>query len=201
MRWTTRFPSIWTAWQGRREAVTLMTEERSCALRGEAAAAESRRVCFVCTGNTCRSPMAAAVANALSQHQKEGFPEAVREAIILPLVAESAGLYPTVGEPIALHAVQALEEAGVKAVPFADYHNHTAQALTEERAESFDLLIGMSGGHTMELLMRFPALSKRIICMPAPISDPYGGDLAVYRACLAEITEGVQKLFFSEGQA
>ena len=49
----------------------------------------------------------------------------------------------------------------------------------------------------MELMMRFPRLARRIICMPEPVADPYGGSLAVYEECLAQITRGVKTLLFS----
>ena len=154
-------------------------------------------VCFVCTGNTCRSPMAQAVANAMAHRALKALPEAVQECAALPVIAQSAGLYAVSGDPISQNAVLALEEAGIEAVGEFDYHKHTAQTLTEEFAERFDLLIGMSGSHTMELLMRYPHLAKKITCMPTPISDPFGGDLTRYKACLAEITDGVKKLLFS----
>lgn len=160
------------------------------------------RVCFICTGNTCRSPMAEAVANALAAEEAERLastlPEGMRDCITPRLEACSAGLYPIEGDPIAHNAIAALEEAGVRAVPTRDYHGHLAAALTEQTVNACDLLVGMSGSHVMELLMRYPQAAQRIVCMPQSISDPFGGDLARYRACLAEITEGVRALLFGE---
>lgn len=154
------------------------------------------RVCFVCTGNTCRSPMAAAVANAMAQ-PTAALPEDLRQKMAPALQAYSAGLYAVAGEPISHNAVKALEEANVAAVKGLDYHKHAARTLTLEEAERFDWLVAVSERHAMELLMRFPQLASRMIQMPSAISDPYGGDLARYKACLAEITKGVQALFFS----
>ena len=159
-------------------------------------------VCFVCTGNTCRSPMAEAVANALSAETAKQaaamLPESVRDCVHLPIEAVSAGLYPNIGEKIADNAVLALEQAGIEAVPQRDFHKHTAQPLTAELAEHCDLLIGMSGSHVIEMLMHFPQAAQKIICMPKEISDPYGGDSARYRACLQEIISGVRELLFGE---
>ncbi|MDD4774829.1 MAG: hypothetical protein PHZ09_14705, partial [Eubacteriales bacterium] len=56
------------------------------------------RVCFVCTGNTCRSPMAAAVTNHLCAEHVE---------------AISCGLYPDAGMPISTNAVTALQNAAI----------------------------------------------------------------------------------------
>lgn len=148
------------------------------------------RVCFVCTGNTCRSPMAAAVANALAAKEKA-------EMGALKIEAWSAGLYAAEGEPISQNAVAALETMGVAVTAGKDYHTHTAHTLSAEEAERFDLLIGLSGGHCMELLMRFPQVAQRIVGMPVSISDPYGGDLSVYQQCLEEIEKGVRTLLFS----
>ena len=155
------------------------------------------RVCFVCTGNTCRSPMAAAVANALAAKQRENFPEAVRDCLSPSVEAISAGLAACEGEPIAKNAVAALEEANVAPVPEHDYRAHTAHMLTPEVAEACDLMVGLSGSHVMGLLMQYPQFAGKITGMPKEISDPWGQDLSVYKACLAEITEGVKALLFS----
>lgn len=159
--------------------------------------ATPKRVCFVCTGNTCRSPMAEAVTNALAQKMIEAFPEAVRDAAVPPVEAFSAGLYAGEGDPIAANAVLALEGAEVPVVAGHDYHTHTAHTLMAEEIAQYDLLVGLSGSHMMELLMRFPQAAPKITCMPKPISDPFGGDLNTYQACLAEITAGVRELLFS----
>ena len=155
------------------------------------------RVCFVCTGNTCRSPMAAAVANALAAEYKNNFPEAVRDCLPLPVEAISAGLAACEGEPIAQNAVLALEEAKVVAVPQHDYHTHVAHMLTPALAAQCDLIVGLSGSHVMGLLMQYPQFAGKITGMPKEISDPYGQSLLVYQTCLAEITEGVKTLLFS----
>ena len=157
----------------------------------------TRRVCFVCTGNTCRSPMAEAVANALAQRGKEILPDAVKDAFVPTVEAISRGLYAADGEPIAENAVLALERAGIEPCPPRDYHDHTACTLTAEVAEGCDLLVGLGAGHVMELIMRFPQMAQRIVCMPTPIADPYGGDAKTYCDCLAQIVEGVKTLLFA----
>ena len=149
-----------------------------------------KRVCFVCTGNTCRSPMAAAVANHLAAQAGNSEPR---------LEAFSAGLFAQEGEPIAQNAVRALEAAEVAPTPDKDYHAHTAHTLLEREAAGFDWLIGLSGQHAMELMLRFPHLASKILAMPEAIFDPYGGDLPLYELCLQQIQKGVRVLLF-EGE-
>ena len=152
------------------------------------------RVCFVCTGNTCRSPMAEAVANAMAQDRK-------RDGDALLIEAFSRGLYALPNDPISHGAVRALEEAEIQPIEGHDYHVHTARALTAEDVDSFDLLVGLTGNHVMELVMRYPQAASKITGMPKSVSDPYGGSDAVYLRCLSEIIEGVRTLLFSEDEA
>lgn len=156
------------------------------------------RVCFVCTGNTCRSPMAAAVANHLAKLELDAYPEPARAAMTPRVEAISAGLAAHEGDPIAANARLALERAGIQPVPAQDYRDHTAHNLPPEIADQCDRIIGMTGEHVMGLLMRFPMYAGKIEGMPEPIPDPYGGDEETYRAALEAITRGVRKLLFEE---
>ncbi len=146
------------------------------------------RICFVCTGNTCRSPMAAAVANAIV-HTPEFQRTSPR-----PIEAYSAGLYAVAGDPISSNALLALERAGIQPDAARDYRKHRAHTLTQEEAERYDLLVGISDGHAMELILRFPSLASRVTAMDPPIADPYGGDLARYERALCDIVTGVRNL-------
>ncbi len=156
------------------------------------------QICFVCTGNTCRSPMAAAVTNAMTEAERATLPELLRGCVSPRLVAVSRGLYANAGEPISPLAVYALEAAEIAVVSKCDYHQHTAHTLSVEEAEQYDLLIGMTSAHAMELMLRYPQFASKITSMPQEISDPYGGDITVYQECLSEIIQGVRQLFFKE---
>ena len=160
-----------------------------------------KRICFVCTGNTCRSPMAAAVANAMAHRELEAFPESMRSMLSPSLVAYSAGICAHNGDPIAANAITALENANIPAVTGLDYHNHTAHTLGEKEADGFDLLIGLTREHAMALLFRFPHLAQRITVFPTDISDPYGGDPEVYRVCLEQIMEGIRVGLFQKEES
>ena len=176
----------------------LTAEEKTVAPQAGEKTPEPLRVCFVCTGNTCRSPMAAAVANDLADRTRRALPESVRGCAVLPLEAVSAGLFANEGEPISRNAVLALEEAGVLPTPEHDFHNHTAKNLTHELAEVCNLIVAVSPRHAQQLLLTMPDQLSKIKVLPDAISDPYGGDLSVYRKCLEEITRGVRALLFPE---
>lgn len=134
-------------------------------------------ICFVCTGNTCRSPMAAALVCGADG----------------PYRAVSAGLAACVGAPIAENAVTALTLAGVVATPQNPYPSHTAIQLDEELVRRADLVVGMTGGHLLTMLMQFPSYAEKLRAMPTAICDPFMGSTDVYRACLADIETGLRE--------
>lgn len=139
------------------------------------------KICFVCTGNTCRSPMAQALYNHLFKDKNS--------------YAVSYGLYPNVGEPISENSVNALMEYGIKPSRDNQYDKHTARAVSELGLSDCDKIIGMTVAHTLELIGRFPRLAGRIMTMPKSIPDPYGGNAEHYKSCLCEIEKGIKELF------
>lgn len=139
--------------------------------------AEKPCICFVCTGNTCRSPMAEALINGADGKFR----------------AISAGLAACEGAPISEHAAEALLLHGVVATPQNPYTDHKAQMLTDEIADGVDLIVGMTNGHLLEILARFPQHATKVHAMPFSVPDPYCGTLADYRACLARIAAGLQE--------
>ena len=145
-----------------------------------------RLVVFVCTGNTCRSPMAAALYNDQSR-PREVCSACADSADGRNVVALSAGLYANEGDPITPHAAEALREAGVYPTAGNDYTAHRAQNMTAELMERADLVVGISGRHAMELMLRYPEHAEKITAMPMDIADPYGQGAEVYRQCLMQI--------------
>lgn len=137
-------------------------------------------VCFVCSGNTCRSPMAAAV---LSHLGKGAY------------MTASAGLCAVAGEPISKGSVKALEKAGIENTPENNYESHKAIETSEEYLERFDKIVAISRSHELNLICAYPALAGKITVMPRDIPDPFMQGQQIYDTCLKAITEGIKELF------
>lgn len=141
---------------------------------------EPELVCFVCTGNTCRSPMAAAILN----HYGHGRYKAI-----------SAGTAALNGDKIAQNAVLALKKAGIENTPDNDYIHHTAQLMKRELAERCDKIVAISSRHMIQLVSAFPQYAKKIFVLPHDIPDPYLGELSAYERCLDRMLADILEMF------
>ena len=139
------------------------------------------RVLFVCTGNTCRSLMAAAWLNHFGRAHG--------------IEAASAGLFPAPGAPISAKAVAALKAAGALPTPDDRFDLHTARPVDEAMIRGCDRVIGISHRHAMELICAFPAHAEKISSMPRDIPDPFGGSEDDYIQCLEAIAAGLKEMF------
>lgn len=173
-----------------------MSEERVALLEKERDGCDGERtVLFVCTGNTCRSPMAAAVLNDIAKSPKiTDMSDAVKLFDCKRVRAISAGLA-SYGDPISENAVRALVEDGIESTPDNDYKNHISRPVNPELIKKADLIVGITASHMMALVSAFPEFAMKIVAMPKSISDPYGQDIEVYREALEEIKEGVRKIY------
>ncbi|MBQ5968524.1 MAG: ribosomal protein S18-alanine N-acetyltransferase [Clostridia bacterium] len=121
------------------------------------------KILCVCSGNTCRSPMVAAL---LEQ-------KAARRS--LPLSVSSAGLAAFPGDAASENAVRVMAELD------ADLSAHRSAALTTDLLFDADAVFCMNAMQKAVLSRYLPA--ETIFCPQPEIPDPYGGDISVYRAC------------------
>lgn len=141
---------------------------------------EIRMYCFVCTGNTCRSPMAAALLNHLGQSRG--------------IFAFSRGIAAVPGAPIAENAVKALRDAGIEPVGRNDYTRHRASPLTRGDLETCDGVFALTPVHAQQILLAFPEFAGKVKAL-GDIADPYGGAPEQYAACLEQIRDSLRELF------
>ncbi len=135
---------------------------------------------FVCSGNTCRSPMAAALFNYL--FGKDG-----RRAVSAGLVATGAG--------ISSGAEKALRDRGIPNTEDNDYIHHISHNVTREDIENARLVVAVTGFHATQLIMRFPEHATKISVLPEDVPDPYGGTDEEYAECLKTIEEMLTSVF------
>lgn len=175
-----------------------------------------KNILFICTGNTCRSPIA------------EGLMRRLALDAGLELSIQSAGVAAMAGGPISAHSKKVLEDKGIPT-------DFASQAVNAELVAKADLILTMTLRHKQQVLSRFPEVADKIYALkeyarssgfdadqdrelvemvleqslagtwstadktgPAfyadreedcDISDPFGGSLRDYRMCAEEIED------------
>ena len=131
-----------------------------------------KTIIFVCTGNTCRSPMAECMFRALVKQR--GLENEWR---IL-----SAGTYAMSGAPASQGSQRAMQRRGLS------LDGHRSQAVTRVLLDSADLVVGMGRSHIMQLRMMYPDCQTPMYAFDdPPVSDPYGGTDADYERAALDI--------------
>jgi protein-tyrosine phosphatase len=145
-------------------------------------------IVFVCTGNTCRSPLAEALFKTLLAERLGCRPEELADYGFL---VRSAGLAAYKGCPATPEAVEAARELG------ADLSEHRSQPLTGKLASQADNLIAMTRSHLHALTGLSDWLDEkaRLLCPnDDDVPDPIGGDQETYRECARRISSHLQTL-------
>lgn len=131
-------------------------------------------ILFVCTGNTCRSPMAEAMMKSKAGNE---------------INVKSAGVFATNGSAASPQTIQVLTEKGISS-------NHKSSFLSQELINWATYILTMASGHKQAITTRFPEIADKVYTlkefvsnngMDTDISDPYGGSIDIYRETYDEL--------------
>lgn len=149
-------------------------------------------ILFVCTGNTCRSPMAEGIFKAL-----------LKDNNIDNINVSSAGISTFEGDSANEKAIYTLRNKGI------DIKSHKSRQITKEIIENSDLILTMTKSHKGMILNALPEYLNKIFTIKEyvyinnneeltgknlDIADPYGLDYNIYEKCAAEIEENLKKI-------
>ena len=129
-----------------------------------------KRILLVCSGNTCRSPLAAALLAARLAATTE----------LADVIVESAGTGARDGEPASEGSTAVALEHGV------DLAAHRSRLISAEMVQHADLILAMSSAHLRRVVALGGAGKAQLLTAFAgesgsDVADPFGGDLATYR--------------------
>ena len=147
------------------------------------------RILFVCTGNTCRSPMAEAICKAIIAERLGCLPHELGEK---GFEVHSAGVSAGFRHPASPETIEAL---GANEHLAEILRNHASQMVNPDLLQTADLIYAMTAGHRELLLMEFPDMAERVALLDPDdydIPDPYGQSLSVYQMTAQAIEEAIR---------
>jgi len=141
------------------------------------------RILFVCTGNTCRSPMAEALFSGICPDE---------------MVVFSRGIEVQAPSKASENAIFIMEEMAGLDISF-----HLSKQLTIADVDSADIIFCMTGFHKQFIDTAFPMAKEKTHILyefaegkNKDVSDPYGGDVSAYRHCAGELNRLTVKALY-----
>ncbi len=135
-------------------------------------------VLFVCTGNTCRSPMAEGLLRKKAADENAS------------MLVLSAGIHAFPGMPVSREAAEAVSA-------IVDIKKHKARSISDEFMAAADVVVVMTESHKTKLQQLYPLHEDKVITFlemagkEGDVADPYGSPQSVYNECAKALQEGI----------